>query len=43
LSQLIPLIVYILRKLDLLGHDTGQVTAHAHSTRQTIEHVATSW
>jgi len=26
-----PLIVYILGRLDLLGHDIGQVTAHAHS------------
>jgi len=27
-----PLIAYILTKLDLLGHDIDQVTAHVHST-----------
>jgi len=27
-----PLTVYISRRLDHLGHDIGQITAHAHST-----------
>jgi len=31
-----PLIVYIFGRLDLLGHDIGQLTAHAHSTCLTI-------
>jgi len=38
-----PLTVYISRRLDLLGHDIGQITAHEHSTCRAIEHVATSW
>jgi len=31
-----PLSVYILGRLDLLGHDIGQVAAHAQSTCPTI-------
>jgi len=42
-SQVMPLTVYIVHRVDLLGHDAGQVTAHAQSTCRTTEHVPASW